>query len=86
MSKSLTSFGGLKSLINLISFVQFHCQNSSELLVPVTTVEYIFTLQDRAATLLFFISNSIGVISKTKRNTILECTDKTDFRLKERCH
>lgn len=44
-----------KITINLIRFVQFHRQNGSDLLVLVTTVEYVFTIQDRSATLLFLL-------------------------------
>lgn len=50
--------------MNLIRFVQFHCQNISDLSVPVTTVEYVFTIQDKTAAFFFFIS--ISVVSKIK--------------------
>lgn len=41
--------------MNLIRFVQFHCQNISDLSVPVTTVEYVFTIQDKTAAFFFFL-------------------------------
>lgn len=55
VSKSLPSFWSLKSPINLIRFVQFHCQNGSDFLVLVTTLEDVFTIHDRSAALSFVL-------------------------------